>query len=170
MRPHLEYAVSTWNPYSRSNIDLLEKVQRRATKMVKSLRNKPYDERLNELELMNLEERRIRGDLIQMFKIIRGQEKIQLVNGLNFSESLKLNLRRQNNMRLMREISKRCSQRYNFLTNRVASKWNELPQSIVSAESLNCFKSKIDREIFGMVKRKNGKTATALVELNVARR
>ncbi|CAF0953419.1 unnamed protein product [Brachionus calyciflorus] len=68
IRPYLEYAVSSWNPYSRSKIYLREKVQRRATKMVKSLRNKPYDERLNDLELMSLEERRIRGDLIQVFK------------------------------------------------------------------------------------------------------
>ena len=92
-------------------------------------------------------------DLIQMFKIVRGHEKIRLVNGV---------------MRLVREISKRCSQRYNFIKNRVASKWNELPHSIFYVVSLNCFKSRIDRGIFGMIKRNNENTVTTQVELNTS--
>ena len=166
VRPHLEYAISMWNPSTRTNINLIEKVQRRATKLVKSIKKETYEDRLKSLGLMNLEDRRMRGDLIQMYKIVNGIEKINLVNGVNFAKSLNLNLRRKNDKRLTRELSKCGSHRYKFLTNRVVAKWNELPQSVVDAESINMFKSHIDREMFGMVKRRKRKTAKALSELN----
>ncbi|CAF1062084.1 unnamed protein product, partial [Brachionus calyciflorus] len=71
VRPHLEYAVSVWCPSFKSDISILDKVQRRATKLVKSIKDEPYDWRLNFLNLQNLEERGVRGDLIQMYKLIR---------------------------------------------------------------------------------------------------
>ncbi|CAF0718124.1 unnamed protein product [Brachionus calyciflorus] len=61
-------------------------LQRRATKLVKSIKDKPYDWRLNFLNLQNLEERRVRGDLIQMYKLINGLEKVKLVNGINYAQ------------------------------------------------------------------------------------
>ena len=170
VRPHLEYAVSIWNPSTKANINIIERVQRRATKLVKCLKEKPYQERLLALDLMNLEDRRTRGDLIQMFKIINRHEKINLVKGVNMATSLKLNLRRKHDMKLEREICKQATSNYNFLTNRVVSKWNVLPQSVVNAETVNGFKAGIDREVFGMERRKKRKTATALIELNAERR
>ena len=121
VRPHLEYAVSTWNPATKTNINILERVQRRATKMVKNLSKKSYEERLKAFGLTNLEDRRIRGDLIQMYKLVNGTEKVNLVNGINYSKSLALNLRRQHSMKLTRELNKRGSYRYNFFTNRVVT-------------------------------------------------
>ncbi|RMZ96782.1 hypothetical protein BpHYR1_021332 [Brachionus plicatilis] len=69
-------------------------------------------------------------------------------------------------MKLVREINKRGSFRYNFLSNRIVSRWNDLSQSVVNAETVNSFKSAIDKEVFGMVQRKRRKTATAQLELN----
>jgi hypothetical protein len=150
VRPHLEYAVSMWSPYTKTDIKIIEKVQRRATKLVKSIKGKSYEERLKALNLQNLEDRRLRGDLIQMFKLVNGVEKVNLVNGVKYAQSLSLNLRRPNNKRIVREINKRGSHRYNFLTNRIVSTWNQLPECAVSATTVNQFKARIDKEVFSI--------------------
>ena len=70
VRPLLEYCVQVWSPYKQMYIDLIEGVQRRATKLVPGLRRKTYDERLRKLGLTRLVERRFRGDMIETFKIL----------------------------------------------------------------------------------------------------
>ena len=86
VRPLLEYCVQVWSPYKRKYIDLLEGVQRRATRLVPELRRLIYDkrikqwrrlsyeERLTELSLPRLEDRRIRGDMIENIKSSQGKK------------------------------------------------------------------------------------------------
>ncbi|CAF1077030.1 unnamed protein product, partial [Brachionus calyciflorus] len=69
VRPNLEYAVSVWSPFFKKDVNAMESIQRRATKLVKNIREMPYELRLKELEIQPLVERRERGDLIQIFKI-----------------------------------------------------------------------------------------------------
>ena len=76
VRPHLEYCIQAWRPYRKNNIDMLERVQRRATKMIPKLRNISYEMRLKECGLTTLETRRLRGDQIEVFKILNGYENI----------------------------------------------------------------------------------------------
>ena len=72
--PHLEYCIQAWRPYRKKDIDTLEHIQRRATKITPGLRDLSYEERLNECGLTTLETRRLRGDHIEVFKIFNGYE------------------------------------------------------------------------------------------------
>jgi hypothetical protein len=140
VRPHLEFAVSAWNPYLRRDVAILEKVQRRVTRLPTALRSVQYDERLERMGLTTLESRRVRGDLIELFKIIRGEDDISWYNEPVWSVP-----RETKRCQLRREIVSSCLQRHNFFTNRTANAWNALPNEIVESESVDVFKSKLDK-------------------------
>ena len=74
VRPHLEYCIQAWRPYLKKDIDKLERVQRRATKLIPELRILCYEDRVQQCKLTTLETRRVRGDQIEVFKIAHGIE------------------------------------------------------------------------------------------------
>ena len=74
VRPHIEYCVQAWRPYYQKDVDNLEKIQRRATRMMEELRGMEYEERLRQTRLVILEARRTRADIIEVFKIMKGLE------------------------------------------------------------------------------------------------
>ena len=148
VRPHLEYAVSVWNPYLRKDIDKIESVQHRAIRLVPCLRRKPYELRLKKLQLTNLEIRRQRGDLIQYYKVVNGLDKIRWSkehrtltqdNKLNPASNL-----RRTGLTVYREPVNKVRAREEFFLNRVAPIWNKLPVYVKEAQSLNCFKAELD--------------------------
>jgi len=75
VRPQLEYCVQAWRPYMKKDIEKIERVQRRATKMISECSKLSYEEMLKTTGLSTLEARRTRGDLIEVFKILKGLAK-----------------------------------------------------------------------------------------------
>ena len=140
VRPHLEYAVQSWSPYYRKDIEELEKIQRRMTKLVPELKDLPYEERCKRMGLTSLEKRRVRGDLIETFKIIHGYENVdretffELARGSTRSNTLKI--RKRDHVRTL--------VRGSSFTVRVVNTWNSLPENVVSAPSISTFKKRLD--------------------------
>ena len=100
IRPRLEYAGVVWSPYKKKHIRKLERLQRMATKMVPELAEMTYEERLKEMNLLTLEQRRERGDLIQVYK---------LLNGLDEVDNEQMMLREKNFSRTTRSHSKKIA-------------------------------------------------------------
>ena len=86
VRPLMEYAVQCWSPYLQGDIDLLERVQQRVTKLVPGISHLPYNQRCQELKLQTLRERRLRGDMIEVYKLLNGFEDVDYRKFFNLSD------------------------------------------------------------------------------------
>ena len=151
VRPNLEYCIQAWRPHLRKDIDLLERVQRRATKMVQECEGMEYEERLRCLKLTTLETRRIRADLIEVYKIVYGTEGLRedeffvrgrggASNSINRARTLRGNV-----CKLYKKGFKLDIAKYSF-GNRVVNLWNKLPDSVIlGGGGLDAFKGRLDR-------------------------
>ena len=141
VRPHLEYCIQAWRPYRKKDIDTLERIQRRATKMIPELRDLSYEECLKECGLTTLETRRLRGDQIEVFKILKGYENIDR----NMFFSLKKDSRtRGHEVKLVKDQC-RLDIRKDSFSQRTINEWNKFfSTDCVTASSVNMFKNKVD--------------------------
>ena len=140
VRPHLEYCIQAWRPYRKKDIDTLERIQRRATKMIPELRDLSYEERLKECGLTTQETRRLRGDQIEVFKILNGYENIDR----NMFFSLKKDSRtRGHEVKLVKDQCRLDIRKHSF-SQRTINEWNKLSTDCVTASSVNMFKNKVD--------------------------
>ena len=139
VRPHLEYCIQTWRPHLQKDIDLLERVQHRATKMIATFGSLTYEDRLLRLKLTTLETRRLRGDLIEVFKILKGFEDVDYSKFFTLSTS---HLRGHSLKIFKTRFNTNCG-KYLF-SNRIVVEWNLLSEDIVSCNTLDSFKGKLD--------------------------
>lgn len=136
VRPHVEYANQSWNPQLRKHIDLIENVQRRATKLVPGMKDFSYEERLELLNLSTLSYRRLRGVMIEVCKIVSGKYNEAVSQ---FLPMLTDSSTHGHSYRIYKRRS-RLNLRKNNSTRRVIAAWNSLPQDIASAASVKVLK------------------------------
>jgi len=142
VRPHLEYCVQAWNPYVKTDIDTMERIQRRATRMVQGMKKLSYAERLRVLGLQTLEQRRVRGDMIEVFKIMTGREDVDPEKFFCRAEGR--HGTRGHGYKLFKPRC-RTGLRANFFSQRVIESWNRLPTEVVYAPSICAFKRRYDQ-------------------------
>ena len=141
VRPILEYGVTVWSPYRIGDIDAVESVQRRATRILPELRGLDYEARLRSLKLPTLTYRRLRGDVINVYKYIHGIYRLSLAD--NMFEMAQYGATRGHSFKLYKHQS-RLNLRKHFFSQRVVDVWNSLPDDVVTAPSLNMLKRRLD--------------------------
>ena len=139
VRPHLEYANTAWTTTNKKERITIENVQRRATKLLPSTKQLSYPERLKKLGLPSLQYRRLRSDMVKTYKIIYNIDKIECrdIFPLNNTQT------RGNSLKIYKRFSRTNIRKYHF-SQRVVDSWNNLPEDIVTASSVNSFKNKLN--------------------------
>ena len=146
VRPKLEYNTVVWSPFLHKDINLVESVQKKFTRHI-CIRCKIsidlYSGRLSKLNINSLEYRRLEFDLILMFKICHN------LSDLNFCEFFELrknryNLR-QHSLTVESLFHPKHEQYRYFFFNRIVNIWNNLLESIISAETLPIFKRRLHK-------------------------
>jgi len=129
IRPILEYSNSVWGPYFVLDQCKVEKVQRRAMKMIVPLQDMTYEERLSIFQLPSLSHRRLRGNLIMLYKILNNYCNSDFTDLYTLSSTLT----RGHQLKLFKHHSRLLYRSNYFFTN----DWNQLPASIANSNSIN---------------------------------
>lgn len=141
VRPHLDHGMAACPPNTSAEAKILEAVQSKATALVHGLKHLNSDERRKRLGLMKLEDRRERGDLIEVYKILKGQTRIDPNLFWEVRDA-------RGGARLVKErAANGRRQRQSFFSYRVIQKWNLLPAGLKMAPSLDSFKNRLDEMI-----------------------
>ena len=152
VRTHLDYGSSVWAPYRKKHVELIEGVQRRATKQLPGMKNLTYAEHLRRLKLPTLSYRRVRGDLIEVYKIISGKYDAKAGDFIKmWADNTQRTGTCGNSKKLFHQRARLEVRRHSFNV-LVVQIWNSLPDKIVCAKSQNSFKNK-PRTNIGRIRR-----------------
>ena len=132
-----------WDPYKVKHITDIEDVQRRATKLIPEIKKLCYPERLKKLNLLTLACRLIRGQMIEVCKIINNIHDNKVLDKLlGFRKNVEFNLR--GNDYTLEQITYKLGCK-NFYSNKIVTTWTTLPNIVVKSASLNVFKNRFDK-------------------------
>jgi hypothetical protein len=130
VRPYLKLTSSAWSPWAQTNKEYLERVQWKEIRMVSGLESGNYEERLRELGLKTLEERRHRLDMVQTFKIVKGKENVEQETWFQMASDGVRATRQAADPCHIRQGMARLEVRRIFYSQRVVSDWNRIPPEI----------------------------------------
>ena len=139
VRPHLEYGNLIWGPFNRADQRLIERVQRRATRLVASIRHRPYQDRLRILQLPSLYYRRRRGDMVYTYQLFHGGVDASASNFFVLADRQT----RGHPFKIHKPTATSRSRRFSCSV-RIINDWNSLPSTIVCAPSVESFKARLD--------------------------
>ena len=138
VRSNLEYCSVVWSPYTKRNTDKLERVQRRATKLILKS-DDPYDIRLKKLNLMSREKRRSLADVTFLYKVLNGNIDIDINKITDFhSEADRFSLRAKDSLTLKKKYARTNVLKCSFF-HRITDQWNQLPLDIRVSDKVNIF-------------------------------
>ena len=145
VRVHMEFSTPAWNPWMAKDIDLLEKIQERAVRQIQGLKGRTYEEKLSELNLTTLSERRKRADMIETFKIIRGHNNVEKSTWFQNVRNDGTQTRNSSIPDNLKKTQSKTDIRKNFFSVRVINSWNELPNDLKTDSSVKNFKRNYDK-------------------------
>ena len=140
VRTQVEYGSPVWSPYLKKDITLVENVQRKATKYLYGMKNLTYEERLKKLKLPTLSYRRLRGSMIEVYKIFHIYDKAATPCLPRSNVST-----RGHDFKLFYSRSNKEHPKLHSFNQRVVHPWNSLPENIVNANNINTFKNRLDK-------------------------
>jgi len=144
VRPHLKYCVQFCTPQFKKDEELLERVQQRATKMIRGPEHLCYEERLRDLGLLSLKNRRLRGELINILRV--GVRRM----GPDSFQWFPVTGQGQRAQTKAQEVLN-VNRKQNFFTLRVTEHWNRLPRETVDSPSLGIFKTHLHKVLCSLL-------------------
>ena len=141
VRPHLEFSVQAWSPWQQGDIDTLEAVQKKAVAMVSGLKGRAYEERLVELGMTTLEERRHQADMALVYSIMTGKVDVDSATWFSPATDSGRATRVTADPLNVRVKHGRLDTRRNFFSVRVSEPWNKIPTECKQQKTVAGFKS-----------------------------
>ncbi len=141
VRPHLEFSNAVWHPRTKKMKDQLENIQRRGSKRINNMGDLTYEERLKKLKLPCLCYRKIRGDVIEAYKMTHNYYDNNLPMPISLAPDTYRNTRGK--FKMIKTHNKKRVTRL-FFKNRVINFWNKLPDDVKDAPTINSFKNRLD--------------------------